>query len=104
MKTITNYSELNQALNNNLSLILCKTKSCLVCSSVKEKLIQLINEYKEVNFYEIYLEDFKEFQGQSLVFSSPTIIIFKNTKEIFRKSRFIIINEIKELLNNYKNK
>jgi len=57
--------------------------------------------YPSIPAFEIYLEDVELFQGQHLVFTVPTIIVFSNEKEILRESRFIDFSKIERLFSLY---
>lgn len=98
MKTIQNYAEFNEVIQNPLVLIIAKTKACVVCAPITEKLRQFMEPYPEIPVYQIYLEDVLEFQGQQLIFTVPTIVGFSEGKEILRESRFIDFDKIERLL------
>ncbi len=99
MKTILKNEDLDQMYNNKFSLILTKTKTCSVCGAIKERLEQIENNYPDIPFYEIYIEDFPLFRGQFLIFTVPTVLILNKDKEILRESRFVDVNKIANVLN-----
>jgi len=101
MKKINTNEDLDLALQNELSVILSKTKDCSVCSAIKEKLILIKNNYPKVNFFELYLDDLPLFQGQFLVFSVPTVLIMNYNKELLRQSRFIQMRNITNFLDSF---
>lgn len=103
MKQITTQNELDLALSNDFSLILSKTNGCSVCGAIKQRLELIEDTYKDIPFYEIYIEDLPTFQGQYLVFTVPTVLIFEKEKELLRESRFVNIRNITKLLDNIKN-
>ena len=90
--------ELNAALENDLIIILSKTEGCGVCNAVKDMLFKIKDDYKNVKFYEIYIEDVPLFQGQYLVFTVPTVLIMYQGKEVLRESRFVNIRKITSTL------
>jgi predicted DNA-binding protein len=99
MCKIQTTAELESALNNKLSLLLCKTKGCAICSSIKEKLENIENYYPDINFYELNIEELRVFQGQFLIFTLPTVLVISYNKELHRESRFIRISILKNTLN-----
>lgn len=62
-----------------------------------------MKEYKSIPHYQVYLEEIPLFQGQHLVFTVPTILVFSEGKEILRESRFIDFNKIQRLFDIYLN-
>jgi hypothetical protein len=70
---------------------------------MSEKLKVFMNDYPSIPAYELYLEDVEMFQGQQLVFTVPTILVFSEGKEILRESRFIDFEKIKRLFDLYLN-
>lgn len=103
MKKITTNTDLFTALNQELSVILAKTEGCSVCGAIKQRLEMIEDNYKNIDFFEVYIEDFPEFKGQHLVFTVPTVLVMNNGKEILRESRFVNIRKIKNLLDNFLN-
>lgn len=103
MNIIKNYEEFNHIIKQELSIIIAKTKNCAVCQPLTNKLNIFMENYKDIPTNEIYLEDVELFQGQHLVFTVPTILVFSYGKEILRESRFIDFEKIERLFNIYKN-
>ena len=58
-------------------------------------------DYPEIPSYQVYLEDITIFSGQHLVFTVPTVLVFSNSQEILRESRFIDFSKIERLFNIY---
>jgi len=103
METINNYEELKNVIKQELVLIIAKTKTCVVCKPITEKLKMFMIDYPTIPVFQLYLEDVEIFQGQHLVFTVPTILIFSNEKEILREARFIDFNKIERLFSLYLN-
>ncbi|MDA3931543.1 MAG: thioredoxin family protein [Tenericutes bacterium] len=101
MQTIKNYDELQNLINQELMVVIAKTKTCNVCKPLTEKLKHFMEDYPTIPAYQLYLEDVEIFQGQHLVFTVPTIIVFSESKEILRESRFIDFAKIERLFNLY---
>lgn len=98
MKTIENYQDFTEMIQSPLTIIIAKTKTCSVCAPITKKLEEFLIPYPSIPVYQIYLEDVLEFQGQQLIFTVPTIVIFSEGKEILRESRFIDFDKIERLL------
>lgn len=103
MEKISNYDEFLSIIKSEISLVIAKTKTCVVCKPMSEKLKVFMNDYPSIPAYELYLEDVEMFQGQQLVFTVPTILVFSEGKEILRESRFIDFEKIKRLFDLYLN-
>ena len=79
-----------------MKLLYLSTETCNVCKSLKPKVLDLIEEYNNINFIYINLTQNPEASGEYSVFAVPTIIFFVDGKEYFRESRFVSIEAIKE--------
>lgn len=97
MKTIKTDETFQTFIKQPLAVIHAKTKQCNVCISVGSQLETLGEKYPSVPFAQIYLEDLPVFQGQHLIFTVPTVVIFSKGKEILRESRFIDFKRIERL-------
>lgn len=100
MKSIKSVEQLNQAYSEKYSIILAKTKTCNVCNAIKVRLEAIEDNYPEINFYELYLEEFPEFQGQNLIFTVPTVVFLEYGKEMHRQSRFVNMFELEKYFHN----
>ncbi len=75
---------------------------CMVCKSLKPKVVQMCkNHFPLLPVFDIESIDSQEITGQLMLFNLPTIICFFEGKEIYRKSRFINIEELKFELQKY---
>lgn len=101
MRKIKTNIDLTLALQNELSIIITKSKSCSVCNTVKGKLELIEDDYPDVAFYEVYIEDLPIIQGQFLIFTLPTVLVFNYNKELLRESRFVRMYKITNILDNY---
>ncbi len=101
MEKITNYEDFNKYINQEIMILIAKTKSCVVCKPIAEKLRGFMENFPTIPSYEVYLEEVELFQGQQLVFTVPTVLVFSQGKEILRESRFINFEKIERLFNLY---
>lgn len=103
METIKNYDEFLNIIKSDIVVVIAKTKTCVVCKPLSEKLRIFMEDYPTIPAYQVYLEDVEMFQGQQLVFTVPTILVFSESKEILRESRFIDFEKIRRLFDLYLN-
>jgi hypothetical protein len=103
MEILNNYDAFQEAVKQDLVVVIAKTKTCNVCRPLTEKLKHFMEDYPTIPSYQLYLEDVEIFQGQHLVFTVPTIIVFSESKEILRESRFIDFSKIERLFQLYLN-
>lgn len=101
METIMTYEKFTELAAQDLMIVIAKTKTCAVCKPLTEKLVEFMKEYETIPAYQVYLEDVSLFQGQHLVFTVPTILVFSEGREILRESRFIDFGKIKRLFDLY---
>jgi len=101
METIKNYDEFLNIVKSEIVVVIAKTKTCVVCKPLSEKLRIFMEDYPTIPAYQVYLEDVEMFQGQQLVFTVPTILVFSQSKEILRESRFIDFEKIRRLFDLY---
>ncbi|OQX94028.1 MAG: hypothetical protein B6I17_00635 [Tenericutes bacterium 4572_104] len=103
METIKSYEQFEKIVKKELIILIAKTRDCVVCNPLSNKLNEFMKEYKSIPHYQVYLEEIPLFQGQHLVFTVPTILVFSEGKEILRESRFIDFNKIQRLFDIYLN-
>ena len=102
MEIIKNYQEFEKIIKSELVVVIAKTKHCSVCKPLTDKLKYFMEDYPNIPAYQLYLEDIEIFQGQHLVFTVPTVIVFSESKEILRESRFIDFEKIDRLFKLYR--
>jgi len=78
------------------------TPECNVCRTLKPKVEQLANEYIDVGFEYIDLQQDEKMAGEYSVFSVPTVIVFIEGKESKRYSRSFSIYELKTFIDRIK--
>ncbi|MBN2541176.1 MAG: thioredoxin family protein [Bacilli bacterium] len=103
METIKTYEEFETAVKQDLMILIAKTKTCVVCKPLTDKLLDFMKGYESIPVYQVYLEDVSLFSGQHLVFTVPTILVFSEGREILRESRFIDFAKVERLFQIYLN-
>ena len=68
-----------------------------VCHDVYPRVLDIV-ESVGIPIWNIDINEVKEVAGQNLVFTIPTILVFNESKEVLRESRFIDFENIKRIL------
>jgi thioredoxin-like negative regulator of GroEL len=100
MKTIQTFEEFQTAINNPINLFFFKTHTCSVCTAVAPKVEAFLKDYPAVFGFAVWADLQPKIRGRMLVFSAPTVILFKDGQEIHRQSRFIDFEELKRQIEN----
>jgi len=74
---------------NPLSLVFIKTTNCSVCDSVYAKTEELLKRFDQINGVLVSMEQTPSVAAEFLVLAAPTILLFVESKEVFRASRFV---------------
>lgn len=100
MEKESNYEAIKQIIEENkITFLFIKSNRCVVCDVVLAKIEKLMGNHKNIKSKLVVIEEVPEFAGQFSVYTAPTVLIFVFGKEVFRKSKFIQIDEIeKELI------
>ncbi len=78
------------------------TPECNVCKVLKPKVIDMIeNDFAEINFCYVDLNEAKEISGQLSVFSVPTILVYFEGKETIRASRNVHMEKLHDQIERY---
>ena len=103
MKQFKNIESLEQfyeiARNSTAALFYFSHEGCNVCKSLKPKVLELLSkEFPEVEAYYIDTILHPDIAGQNRVFTNPVIILYFDGREFYRLSRYIGINELREMI------
>ncbi|WP_100331977.1 thioredoxin family protein [Bacillus xiapuensis] len=83
-----------QLADDKLALLYISRPSCSVCHAVLPQVEQLLTRYPRVQAYHVNADEMPEIAGEFSVFTIPAVIFFANGKEMFRKARFIPMDEL----------
>ncbi len=93
---ITNFEQFNAAKKNKGCLIYFSHEKCNVCKVLKPKVHQLLTDFfPKIKMFYCDTELYPAIAAQNAIFTVPTLIIFFDEKEFFRKSRNIGLHELK---------
>ncbi len=99
-KDLTSLEDLEIVVKKNTAvLIYFSHEKCNVCKVLKPKIEELIkSDFPEVQLFYADTIKYPELAAQNRIFAVPTIIIFFDGRETFRKSRNIGLGELEGLL------
>lgn len=100
---ITSYLEFSEYSKQHKAVCFyLSTPECNVCKVLKPKVIEMIeNNFPEIIFNYIDLNQAKEISGQLSVFSVPTILVYFEGKEAIRVSRNVHLQELHDQIERY---
>jgi thioredoxin-like negative regulator of GroEL len=76
------------------------TPHCSVCGAMQPKIERLLAKYASPLIH-IDAHEHPDLAGQYVVFTSPTLVIVENQRELLRESRFIDLERVERLLDAY---
>lgn len=100
IKTLSDFQGLVQ--KHKAVFFYLSTPECNVCKVLKPKVKEMLQEdFPQIQFYYVDLNESKEISGQLSVFSVPTIVVYFDGKETIRTSRNLHIEELREHIDRY---
>ncbi len=99
-----NDHEMIEILNNNkdIIMVLAMGHDCGLCHAAEFRIANVYQKrFPNINIYNIDITENPLFRGNHIVFSTPTLIIFENSREIFREAGFIKWENLDRFLNIY---
>lgn len=89
--------------DNLISVIYFSGSTCGACDAIKEKVLHIIKDYKEVKFLEVNAIENKEVAAIYNIFSVPVLLLFVNNKETLRLGRYFDMLDFKKSIDRYYN-
>ncbi|NFN13927.1 thioredoxin family protein [Clostridium botulinum] len=86
---------------NNMAVVYFSTNTCGACVILKEKIKQLLYEYRNIKICEVLGDEPIEVATSFDVYSVPIMIFFIDGKEVFRESKYASVEEIKKKIDRY---
>lgn len=98
--TVRSSEELNRLIRDSSGLLVYfGTSDCGVCLSLKPKILQLLDEqFSQLKFVYVDCAQAPQLAAQSGVFGVPTIVVYLDGKEFWRRTRNLSIAELQESL------
>lgn len=102
-KLVNTFSEFQNIVESKKAVCFyLSTTECNVCKVLKPKILEMVeNNFPEINFCYVDLNEAKEISGQLSVFSVPTILVYFEGKETIRVSRNVHLEELREQIERY---
>ena len=79
----------------NLVLLYISRPNCSVCHALLPQVEGVLEDFKSVISIHADAEEIPEMAGEFSIFTVPVIIVFVDGKEMFRKARFVPIDELR---------
>ena len=77
---------------------------CVACGSLRPKVKQLISDdFPEMKYFEVNAAGQPGLASEVSVFSAPTILVFFDSKEYIRESKYISVSQLGEKIARYYN-
>lgn len=95
MQTINNLEDIQSKSDlAGMSLFYFSRSACGVCSAIKPKVLNMLEEFPEIPSYYVNLDDVPEAAGQLSLFTIPAVLVFSEGKELVREARYISIPDL----------
>lgn len=102
MKILKTLDEINEfTKKTNMCMLYFSAQNCSACKLIKEKVEALVNEYEKIEIGEVKSENTEGIQAEFGVYTVPIILFYIDGKEVFRRSKYVAIEEIKAELDRY---
>ncbi len=98
--TVHSTEELNRLIRDSSGLLAYfGTSDCGVCQSLKPKILQLLDtHFPQLKFVYVDCAQAPQVAAQAGVFGVPTIVVYFDGKEFWRRTRNLSIAELQESL------
>lgn len=96
LKEITDFIE-----SGRIRILYLSRPECGVCRAIKPKVIDLIEQYSEIEGAYINMDKIPESAGQFSIFTIPGIIVYIDGKEMIREARYISIDDISSRIDRF---
>ena len=77
-----------------LVLLYISRPNCSVCHALLPQVERVLEDFKSVVSIHADAEEIPEIAGEFSIFTVPVLIMFAEGKEMFRKARFVPIDEL----------
>lgn len=98
MEVIKQYEIIKKRIEEGLVMVVAKAHGCATCLIITDHLERNIPHLKDIDAIQVFVDDVDMFRGEHVIFSVPTVLLFKDGKEILRESRFINTEKINRTL------
>lgn len=96
--------EIEEFIEENLiSIVYFSGATCGACDAIRDKVLYIIKDYKEIKFMEVNAVENKEVAAAYNIFSLPILLLFINGKETLRIGRYFDVLDFKNSIDRYYN-
>lgn len=98
IQTLNTYEEFQEVVQAQAAvLVYFSHEACNVCKVLKPKVVELIeNEFPRIQVFYVDTVNSPMIAGQERIFAVPTLIVYFDGREYFRKSRNIGLDELRK--------
>jgi len=102
MKILDSLESIDKFIKENkVAMLYFSSQNCGVCVALLPKIKELLNQYSNIGYAKVEIDEVQLAVGKYSIFTVPTIIMFIEGKEIIRESRFISIIELQEKIERF---
>jgi thiol-disulfide isomerase/thioredoxin len=95
MQDINDYPEFQTiSEGDGMSLFYLSRPDCGVCTALKPKVRNMLNEFPEIPSYYVNLDNIPEAAGQLSIFTIPAVLVYAGGKEVVREARYISVEDL----------
>ena len=86
------------------NILIFSSETCKECFALKQNYLKLENTFPEISFYEIDVNEQKEFAQMMEIYTLPSVIMFKKDKQIaeFKHGSYKTYENIEKFIKVYK--
>ncbi len=95
-ETIVNISEFEEIIGANQAVLAYfSTDECSVCTVLKPKVEELIvSNFPQIRAVYVNINQAAKLAAKYTIFTAPTVVMFLDNRELFRKSRHFGIHQL----------
>jgi len=102
MEKLKSLTEIDKFIHDNkAAFVYVSSNNCSVCHALMPKIEEVLEKYPRINNKKIIIDEIQEASGHLSIFTIPVIIFYIEGKEIFRRGRFISVDEVEDLIDRY---
>lgn len=103
MKDIQNFDEIGKLIEENENILFYGSDPwCIVCQDMKPQ-VDKLSEKLNIPIYNIDITENPVARGQLSLFTAPVVMLYNNGKEVYRQGRFLDLEKLEYVINNFKN-
>ena len=102
MKKLEDSSQLDDIISaDGMTLFYLSRPDCGVCTAIKPKVQSLLEEFPQMDAYDIDLDEMPILAGRFEVFTIPAVLVYAQKREFIREARYFSIEELGRKIERY---